>query len=353
VHSELQAHVDKAPAAARGGAAPPLLSIVCPVYREAETIEHFHDALDEALAPLRPRYRIEVLYVLDPSPDDSEAKLDRIASANPEVGVIVMSRRFGHQAALVAGIEQSAGQAVIMLDSDMQHPPELIPELVQQWESGAEIVQTLRQDDPSIPWFKRTTSRWFYQLLLKVGSVDLPAGAADYRLISARVARTLRDELPERNPFLRGLFSWVGYNVCYVPFAPIPRHGGRSKYNLRTLLTFALNGIFSFSKFPLRLCIGVGIVLALLSVLFTIVQIGMYVVGSDAVPGWASLFGAVGIIGGIQLLFLGMLGEYITIIFDEVKRRPRYLVSRLSLPGDRGAARANRHPEHVPLDVRS
>jgi dolichol-phosphate mannosyltransferase len=337
---------------ARSSSGAPLISIVCPVYREAETIEHFHAVLSAALTPLRTRYRIEVLYVLDPSPDDSEAKLDRIARSDPEVGVLVMSRRFGHQAALVAGIEQSAGEAVIMLDSDMQHPPELIPELVQRWEAGAEIVQTLRQDDLSVSWLKRATSRWFYQLLLKVGSVDLPAGAADYRLISARVARTLRDQLTERNPFLRGLFSWIGFSVCYVPFAPAPRYGGRSKYGVRTLFTFALNGIFSFSKFPLRLCIGVGIVLALFSVLFTVVQVAMYVVGSDAVPGWASLFGAVGIIGGIQLLFLGMLGEYITIIFDEVKRRPRYLIGRQSLPADRDPSRTTNLHHSVSFDLR-
>jgi polyisoprenyl-phosphate glycosyltransferase len=318
----------------------PLVSIVCPVYREAETIEHFHAALDAALTPLRDRYRVEVLYVLDPSPDDSEARLERIAAANPEIGVIVMSRRFGHQAALVAGIEHSDGQAIIMLDSDLQHPPELIPELVRRWEEGAEIVQTLRKDDLSVPWFKRTTSRLFYRFLLRMGSIQLPAGAADYRLVSARVARTLREELTERNPFLRGLFSWVGFNVCYVPFAPVPRFGGKSKYNLATLFGFALNGIFSFSKFPLRLCIGAGIALALLSVAFTVVQIGMYAFGSDAVPGWASLFGAVGIIGGIQLLFLGMIGEYISIIFDEVKRRPRYLIKRQRDP-------ANRHPAAV------
>ena len=313
----------------------PLLSIVCPVYREAETIERFHAVLTCALNSLRSRYCIEVLYVLDPSSDDSEARLSRIVASDPEVGLIVMSRRFGHQAALVAGIEHSEGEAVIMLDSDLQHPPELIPELVRRWEEGAEIVQTLRQDDLSVSWFKRTTSRYFYRFLLKIGSIDLPVGAADYRLVSSRVARTLTHELPERNPFLRGLFNWVGFNVCYVPFATAPRYGGRSKYNVATLLGFALNGIFSFSKFPLRLCIGAGIVLAFLSVAFTALQVALYVAGSDAVPGWASLFGAVGIIGGIQLLFLGMIGEYISIIFDEVKQRPRYLISRHTGPASR------------------
>ena len=305
-----------------------LLTIVCPVFRESETIDLFHGALMRALVPLRDRYALEILYVVDPSDDDTEARVTAIATTSHEVTAIVMSRRFGHQAALLAGIEESKGDAVVMLDSDLQHPPQLIPELVRHWEEGAEIVQTLRREDRSLPWLKRTTSRWFYRLLMRIGSIDLPEGAADYRLISSRVARALCTDLPERNPFLRGLLGWVGFRVFYIAYDPSPRHGGTSKYSVATLLTFAMNGIFSFSKVPLRMCIGVGISLALLSVAFTIVQVIMYAAGNTDVPGWASLFGAVGIIGGIQLLFLGVIGEYVSIIFDEVKRRPRYLIDR-------------------------
>jgi len=331
-------------------AGPRLLSIVCPVFREAETIDAFHAALHAALEPLRSRYRIEILYIVDPSTDDTEIRLARIVAGSPEVGVLVMSRRFGHQSALVAGIEQSRGVAVVMLDSDLQQPPELIPELVGRFEAGADIVQTLRREDLSQPWFKRTTSRWFYQFLLRFGSIDLPAGAADFRLISARVARIVRDDLRERNPFLRGLFNWVGFNVCYVSYEPAQRVAGRSKYQLGTLLSFALNGILSFSKAPLRLCIVTGISLALLSVLFTAAQIVMYLSGSNAVPGWASLFGAVGVIGGIQLLFLGVIGEYLSIIFDEVKARPRYLIGSQTLPANRAeppSGDAGRAPAQV------
>lgn len=305
-----------------------LVSIVCPVYREADAIERFHVALDAALTPLRVRYRIEILYIVDPSDDDTESQLARIADSDPDVGVMVMSRRFGHQAALVAGIEESRGAAVVMLDSDLQHPPELIPELVRRWEEGAEIVQALREEDLALSWLKRATSRWFYQVLMRLGSIELPAGAADFRLISARVADLVRVDLQERNPFLRGLFLWVGFNVCYVSYKPAQRLAGRSKYSVGKLLAFALNGILSFSKVPLRVCIGTGVALAIMSVVFTIVQIAMYAVGNNDVPGWASLLGAVGIIGGIQLLFLGVIGEYISVIFDEVKRRPRYLVAR-------------------------
>ena len=309
-------------------AEPRLLSVVCPAYREVETIAAFHAALVAGLAPLRPRYRFEILYVVDPSDDGTEGELAAIAAESSEVGVIVMSRRFGHQAALMAGIEQSAGEAVVMLDSDLQHPPELIPELVARYEAGAEIVQTLRNEDTTLSWFKRATSRWFYDVLMRVGSIELPPGAADYRLVSARVARLLRDELLEREPFLRGLFVWVGFNVSYLPYSPAPRAAGRSKYSTGRLLAFALNGIFSFSKVPLRLCILAGISIALVSVVFTGVYVAMYVLGNQAVPGWASLFGAIGFIGGIQLLFLGIIGEYVGIVFDEVKRRPRYVIAR-------------------------
>lgn len=330
-----------------------LLTIVCPVFREAEAIAQFHAALVAAVAPLRTRYAIEILYVVDPADDGTEARLADIVGRSADTSALVMSRRFGHQAALLAGIDASAGDAVVMLDSDMQHPPALIPELVRRWEEGAEIVQTLRREDPSLPWIKRTLSRWFYQLLLRIGSVDIPVGAADFRLLSARVARIFREDLRERNPFMRGLVRWVGFNVCYVAYDPAPRSAGTSKYRMSTLLTFALNGIFSFSKVPLRLCIITGVVLAALSFTFTLLQFALYLFGSRVVPGWASLFGAVGIIGGIQLLFLGMIGEYISIVFDEVKQRPHYLVERRLVPGVRAQvdpedAGARQAPPAVP-----
>ncbi len=303
------------------------LSIVCPVYREEQVIRLFHAALRAAVAVLTPRYRISICYVMDPSPDGTEAILRDIAAAEPDVTVLVMSRRFGHQAALVAGIDHALGDAIVMLDSDMQHPPDLIPTLVAKWEEGADVVQTIRLDDDRVPLFKRITSRWFYRTLMRVGSIELPAGAADYRLVSRRVAQVFRDRLGEHNPFLRGLFTWVGFTAAFVPFRPAERIAGRSKYGFSNLMAFALNGICSFSKTPLRICTILGLVLSVLSVVFVFVQIAVYFAGADLVPGWATLLGAVGIIGGIQLLFLGVIGEYIGIIFDEVKRRPRYLLS--------------------------
>lgn len=304
------------------------LDVVCPVYREEEAIAAFHGRLVAVLSGLPGTYACRILYVLDPSPDRTEEILTAIAAADPRVEVLVMSRRFGHQMALVAGIDHATGDAVVMLDSDLQHPPELIPELVRHWEEGAEIVQTVRQDGAETGWLKRSTSRWFYSTFLKVGAVELRSGAADYRLLSRRVAQVFRQEMREHNQFLRGLVSWMGYRVVYVPFTPTRRLQGRSKYRPSTLIGFALNGICSFSKVPLRFCIGTGFLLAALSLFGAAIQIWAYFLSGAEVPGWASLFSVVSFLGGVQLFFLGMMGEYVSLIFDEVKNRPLYLLDK-------------------------
>jgi polyisoprenyl-phosphate glycosyltransferase len=309
------------------------LDIVCPVFREEEMIGLFHDHLVAALQPLAQRYRVRILYMLDPSPDKTEALLGAISAADPRVEVIVMSRRFGHQAALIAGIDMSRGDAVVMLDSDLQHPPELIPQLVAQWENGADVVQMIRQDGTETGLVKRLTSRAFYALLQRVGAVALPAGASDYRLLSRRVAEVVRAQITERNPFLRGLVSWVGFKIVHLPFKPSPRAGGRSHYRSSTLINFALNGLCSFSKLPLRFCVGLGMVIAGLSFLGGFAEIIFYMLGTIEVPGWSSLIAALCFLGGVQLFFLGVIGEYIGLIFDEVKGRPRYIADRRYVGG--------------------
>jgi dolichol-phosphate mannosyltransferase len=309
------------------------IDIVCPVFREEEMIELFHRHLTAALQPLDQRYRIRIVYVLDPSPDKTELLLRSISANDPRVEVIVMSRRFGHQAALIAGIDSSRGDAVVMLDSDMQHPPELIAQMIERWEHGADIVQMVRQDGSETGLGKRLTSRWFYYLLRRVGAVDLPAGASDYRLLSQRVAEVVRAQITERNPFLRGLVSWVGFDIVHVPFVPSARPGGRSHYRSSTLINFALNGVCSFSKFPLRFCVALGMIIACLSFLGGFLEIIFYAFGTIEVPGWASLIAALCFLSGVQLFFLGVIGEYIGLIFDEVKRRPRYIADRRYIDG--------------------
>ena len=303
------------------------IDVVSPVFREEASIEAFHDALSAAIAPLGHRYRFRILYVLDPSPDNTEAKLQGLAERDPRVIALVAARRFGHQAALIAGIDYSDADAVIMLDSDLQHPPALIPDMIARWEQGAEIVQTLRQDGAEIAAAKRTTSRWFYDLMKKTSAVGLEPGAADFRLLDRCVADRFKTEIREHNPFLRGLVSWVGYRIVYLPFTPAKRAGGRSNYTASALLAFALNGLCSFSKLPLRLCTGAGLAIAALSIIAGLINIGLYLAGDRSVPGWASLFTLTIFATGVNLFFLGVIGEYVGLIFDEVKGRPRYLIS--------------------------
>src|SRR5262245_28387782 len=306
----------------------PTIDVICPVYREEKVIALFHDRLSAVLHSLGEAYTFRIFYVLDPSSDGTEMVLSMISANDPRVEVLVMSRRFGHQAALIAGIDHSRADAVVMLDSDLQHPPELISRLVALWEQGADIVQAVRQDGAETGTLKRLTSRWFYKLFLKLGIVDLPIGASDFRLLSQRVAQVFRAQLPEQNPFLRGLVGWLGFKIAYLPFTPDPRARGRSNYRVSTLFTFALNGICSFSKVPLRFCIGLGLTVAALSVLGGIIELVLYAVGRTEVRGWPSLIAALCFLGGVQLFFLGVIGEYVGLVFDEVKRRPRYLVDR-------------------------
>jgi glycosyltransferase involved in cell wall biosynthesis len=301
------------------------IDIICPVFREDEVIADFHARLSAVADGIGARYAVSIIYVLDPSPDRTEEVLSGLSRIDPRVKVLVMARRFGHQAAIIAGMDHSHADAVVMLDSDLQHPPELIPELIKRWEDGAEIVQTLRQDGAETGFAKRVTSKLFYRLM-KIGSIDLRTGAADYRLLSGRVVDVFREQMREHNPFLRGLIGWVGFNINYVAFQPDPRLRGKSKYKISTLFNFALNGICSFSILPLRICMIVGLSIAALSFLSVVVQLTVYLFGSTVAPGWASQFTMTSLVGGIQLVFLGILGEYVGLIFDEVKNRPRYLI---------------------------
>ncbi len=324
------------------------IDIVCPVFREQDVILAFHSRLTAVVNSVSDRHNVRILYVVDPSTDRTEKILAELSERDRRVVVLIMSRRFGHQAAIVAGLDESTADALIMMDSDLQHPPELIPELISRWESGAEIVQTLRQDGNETGFAKRVTSRLFYKLM-KIGSVNLPSGAADYRLLSGRVVEVFRERMTEHNPFLRGLVGWVGFNINYVEFQPAQRMHGRSKYKISTLFDFALNGICSFSNVPLRICIIVGFMIALLSLASVVIQLAIYLIGSTVAPGWASQFTTTSLVGGIQLIFLGILGEYVGLIFDEVKNRPRYLISHRL--GYATGNIANGGPADVPLVI--
>jgi dolichol-phosphate mannosyltransferase len=305
------------------------ISIVLPAYNEQEGLPLFHEALRRVLDGLADRYEFEILYVLDRSRDDSIGAVRKLAAADPAVTGLHLSRRFGHQLSLLAGIDHSHGDAVIMMDCDLQHPPEVIPELLDRFEQGYDIVQTIRKYDRRVGFLKRSTSRFFYRLQNALSPIEIQEGAADFRLISRKVADVFHAEIREQNPFLRGLFRWVGYNTAVVYFVSPPRFVGETKYHLMQLLAFSIGGITSFSKLPLRISSLLGMAMSLASLLYGLFIVAAYFISGSLPRGYTSLIVAMLFIGGLQLVVLGVIGEYLGGIFDEVKGRPLYIVDEI------------------------
>ena len=305
------------------------LTVISPVYCEAEVIAMFHSKLHETLQKVHDKYITEIIYIVDPSPDATEAIIFNICNSNRNVNAVVMSRRFGHQAALVAGLDLSDSDIVIMLDSDLQHPPELILEMLKLYEGGnVDVIQGIRIDNQHANFLKKNSSKLFYKFFQKIAGQDLKSGAADYRLLSKKVVALFQNRIRERNQFLRGLVSWVGFNTVDIEFECSQRGGGETNYSFSRLLNFAFEGLFSFSKVPLRISMIVGLLVAFIGFLYGASVISLHLIGGINIPGWSSLLIVATLIGGIQLIFLGVIGEYIGLIFDEVKHRPIYLIDK-------------------------
>lgn len=302
------------------------LTVVCPVYNEQEVIEAFYHTLNRVLSGIADRYRTDVLFVVDRGTDDTLDILKSIAARDPTVRVLALSARFGHQMALLAGIDHSTADAVVMLDSDLQHPPELIPALLDAFEQGHDIVFTIRENAPDIGLLARWGSRLFYKLLNMLSRVPIPESAADYRLISRRVALVFQTQIRERNQFMRGLFGWVGFRRTGIPFRARPRGGGRTKYSPGRLFRFAMEGITSFSKRPLQAAIFTGFGCAFFGLTLAFVTLIQYFYYAQLPSGWTTIVILISGFSGIQLIFMGIIGEYIGAIFDEVKARPHYIV---------------------------
>ena len=304
------------------------LTVIVPVYNEARVLQRFHDALSAALGPLEPTLRWRVLYVADPGSDDTEAQLEALTQRDPHAAALVMSRRFGHQAALIAGMDHTPGGAVAMMDGDLQHPPELLPKMLAKLDEGYQVVYTVREAGEGVSTARRGFSDLFYAWINRISDTPIRPNSADFRLISETVLRVFQTQMRERNQFLRGLFVWVGFRQAAVSFHVKPRVGGTSKYRVRDLGSFALRGLMSFSKAPLHFAAVLGVLIALAGFVLGLVQIAAYLTSNRDVPGWATLFATTVFLGGIQLLCLGVIGEYIGAIFDEVKARPHYIVNR-------------------------
>jgi dolichol-phosphate mannosyltransferase len=294
-----------------------------PVYDEQDTLPELLGRLTAVLDKLDGD--AEVLFVDDGSADGTAALLVAAQSRDPRFKLIRLARNFGHQIAISAGLDFALGEAVVVIDADLQDPPELIPELVAKWREGNEIVYAVRSRREGEGWFKRTTASWFYRVIRRLAHVDMPLDAGDFRLVDRKALDAFRG-MRERNRYVRGMFSWVGYRQAGVPYERAERFAGRPKYSVRRSTRLALDGIISFSDAPLRLALYCGFFFSLLAFVVGIGAVVAKLAGAFTVPGWASILVVVSFLGGIQLILMGMMGLYIGRIYDEVKSRPLYVV---------------------------
>ncbi len=318
---------------ADGGRTLALLSVVAPLYNEEALIEAFYARVCAALHAVP----FELVLVDDGSSDGSAAILDRLAATDPRVCVVFLSRNFGHQTALTAGLDHARGDAVVMLDADLQDPPELIPTMLDSWFAGCDVVYAVRELRAGESRFKLTTAKWFYALFDKLSSVELQQNSGDYRLLDRRALDALRS-MRERHRFLRGMTVWVGFTQTAISYERDRRYAGETKYTLPRMLRFSLDAIFSFSHRPLQLATLMGFVFSALAFLAIPVVFILRLLDSY-IPGFATITIVVLLLGGIQLIAIGIMGEYVGRIYDEVKGRPLYLVrARRNLP--RGTVQA-------------
>ena len=303
-----------------------MLSAVVPVFNEEDGIPELHRRLKAALDSAGMPY--EMVLVNDGSRDGSGEALDAVAASDPTVVVVHLSRNFGHQAALAAGLAQARGQAVVVLDADLQDPPEMIPALLEQWQSGYQIVYGQRIKRRGDPIVKRALAWMYYRVVRDLASVDLPTDAGDFCLMDRAVVDIL-NAMPERNRYIRGLRAWVGFRQTAVPFERAGRFAGERKYSFGHSLSLALNGIFSLSRAPLQVATWFGLFVSGISFALGVWFLIKKITVGFPVQGWASIVVIVLFLGGVQLITIGLLGEYLGRIYDEVKQRPLYVIGRV------------------------
>ena len=307
-----------------------LVSLVVPVFNEAEVIGVFYERARRALAALN-GLSYEILFVDDGSRDGSYQQLATFASENPCVRVLKLSRNFGHQIAITAGIDHARGDCVVIIDADLQDPPEVMASMIEQWRQGFDVVYGVRSEREGESRMKLMTASAFYRLLGRLTNIHIPANVGDYRLMSRRVVDQLK-LLREKDRFVRGLVSWVGFRQTGVTYSRDRRYGGETKYPYRKMIKFAFDGITSFSTVPLKLATWTGYAAALLAVLYLLGVFVQKLLGYT-VEGWATIMVAMLFMGSVQLICLGILGEYLGRIFNEVKSRPMYVIEEHLAPG--------------------
>lgn len=300
------------------------ISIVAPVYNEVDVLPELQRRMAEVMASLEVEW--EMILVDDGSDDGSADAIMGLAERDPNVRGLLFARNFGHQLAVTAGLDYSRGQAVVIIDADLQDPPEVIPDLVEKWREGYEVVYAVREEREGESWFKKGTASLFYRIIHAITDVEIPLDTGDFRLVDRKVVDALR-VMRERHRFLRGMAAWVGYRQVGVPYRRQPRFAGETKYSLGKMVRFALTAVTSFSYFPLQLATYIGFVSAGVSALAIPIVIALRLLGSQAFFGQATTLIAVLFLGGVQLISLGILGEYVGRLYDEAKGRPLYIIA--------------------------
>lgn len=301
----------------------PVISIVAPNYNEADTIKEFYRRICEAMESLGEPW--ELVWVDDGSSDGSTDLIRELALEDEHIRPVIFARNFGHQLAVTAGLDYSRGQAVVIMDSDLQDPPEVIPDLISKWRQGYEVVYAIREEREGESWFKLTTASLFYRLIYRITEVDIPMDTGDFRLLNRQVVNVLK-QMRERHRFLRGMSVWVGFRQTGVKYKRAARFAGETKYPLKRMIKFANDAITGFSYVPLQLATYLGFISAGISILAIPIVIIARLAGSQAFLGQATTLIAVLFLGGVQLISLGILGEYIGRLYDEAKGRPLYIV---------------------------
>ncbi|HDR3337934.1 TPA: glycosyltransferase family 2 protein [Bacillus anthracis] len=300
-----------------------LISVVVPMYFEEEVAQECYNRLKSVM--LQNDINYEFVFVNDGSTDRTMEILSEIAANDYRTKIVNFARNFGHQVAVTAGIAAAKGDAIVIIDADLQDPPEFIPELIAKWEEGYEVVYAKRKQRKGETWFKLLTAKYFYKFLNYMSDIDIPKDTGDFRIIDRKVADVF-NQMTERNRFIRGMMSWVGFRQTYVEYERDERFAGETKYPLKKMIKFASDGIIAFSTKPLRIVMSLGLLSVLISIIVLLYTITVKIIGNGTQTGWASIMVAITFFSGIQLLGLGIVGQYIARIYDESKNRPIYIV---------------------------
>ncbi len=302
-----------------------LITILIPCFNEENSLDLLYERLRNMTSQLS-QYRFQILLVNDGSKDNTLAKMQELHTKDSTVSYLSLSRNFGKENAMLAGLDFAEGDAVILLDADLQDPPELIPQMIEEWEKGYDDVYARRRSRAGETWFKKASAHWYYRILQKFADIDIPSDVGDFRLLDRQAVDALCS-LRERQRYTKGLFSWIGYNKKELLFDREPRAAGNSKMNFLKLFGLAVDGITSFSVAPLRLASILGIIISSIAFIYLVFVIAKTLLFGDPVAGYPSMISIILFMGGIQLIVLGIIGEYVGRIFYESKRRPDYLVS--------------------------